>query len=262
MPDTREVYQMVTQQKSPEPGALQRQQKRQVRSARNKKIGALAIAAVIGIAAVVVVIRLAGDGSGPEPAGQPAPAQPTAEEVATGFVEAFGAFDADRAISYLADDADIQGLAAQVGSGAQSVEGTLGEFRELLSLLEAMNFRQMPSACEDLNSQTSNIIQCKFDFHLFGSDELERGPFTGAWYYVTVQSGEVSSATWNLDVEDDFSAQMWEPFAEWVSATYPEDAAIMYDDRNLTGVALTAESILLWRKHVGDYVEAVEQGTA
>ena len=45
MPDVREVYEMVTKQKPPEPGALQRQQKRQVRTARNRKVGAFAIAA-------------------------------------------------------------------------------------------------------------------------------------------------------------------------------------------------------------------------
>ena len=53
MPDVREVYEMVTKQKPPEPGALQRQQKRQVRTARNRKVGAFAIAAAIGLAAVV-----------------------------------------------------------------------------------------------------------------------------------------------------------------------------------------------------------------
>ena len=48
MPDVREVYEMVTKQKSPEPGALERQLKRQVRTARNRKFGAFAIAAAIG----------------------------------------------------------------------------------------------------------------------------------------------------------------------------------------------------------------------
>ena len=48
MPDVREVYEMVTKQKPPEPGALERQQKRQVRTARNRKIGAFVVAAAIG----------------------------------------------------------------------------------------------------------------------------------------------------------------------------------------------------------------------
>ena len=45
MPDVREAYEMITKQKRPEPGALERQQKRQVRAARSKKIGAFAVAA-------------------------------------------------------------------------------------------------------------------------------------------------------------------------------------------------------------------------
>ena len=56
MPDVREVYEMITNQKSPEPGALERQQNRQVRTARNRRIGGYAVGAAIGLAAVVAVI--------------------------------------------------------------------------------------------------------------------------------------------------------------------------------------------------------------
>jgi dipeptidyl aminopeptidase/acylaminoacyl peptidase len=56
MPDIREVYEMVTKQKAPEHGALERQQKRQVRTARNRKLGGFAVAAAFGVAAVVAVI--------------------------------------------------------------------------------------------------------------------------------------------------------------------------------------------------------------
>ena len=49
----------------------------------------------------------------------------TAEEIAQGFVEAYGAFDADRAITYLADDADIIGLID--GFTTEEVQGTLDE---------------------------------------------------------------------------------------------------------------------------------------
>ena len=53
-------------------------------------------------------------------------------EVATSFLEAYGAFDAEQAITYLADDADISQLIGSVG--AQDVEGTPEEFRLLVSL--------------------------------------------------------------------------------------------------------------------------------
>jgi Tol biopolymer transport system component len=61
MPDVREVYEMVTKQKPPEPGSLERQHTRQIRTARNRKIGGIAVAvAVIGAVAVVLSVALGG----------------------------------------------------------------------------------------------------------------------------------------------------------------------------------------------------------
>ncbi len=62
MTDVREVYDMVTKQKPPEPGALERQHTRQVRTARNRKIGAMVVAAAIGLGALIAVVSNAGDG--------------------------------------------------------------------------------------------------------------------------------------------------------------------------------------------------------
>ena len=55
-PDTREVYEMVTKQKPSDPGALERQHTRQVRTMRNRKIGAFAMTAAIVVAAVAVFL--------------------------------------------------------------------------------------------------------------------------------------------------------------------------------------------------------------
>lgn len=71
MPDVREVYEMVTKQKPPEPGALERQQKRQVRTARNRRIGAFAVAAAIGLVAVALILGTLGQRNAPRPADQP-----------------------------------------------------------------------------------------------------------------------------------------------------------------------------------------------
>ena len=68
MPDVREIYEMVTKQKPPEPGALERQQKRQVRTARNKKLGAFAVAAAIGLVAVALFLGTRPGGNGTTPA--------------------------------------------------------------------------------------------------------------------------------------------------------------------------------------------------
>ena len=74
-------------------------------------------------------------------------------EVAAGFSRPYGTFDADRAITYLADDADITKLIGSVG--AQGVEGTLEEFRLLVSLLEATGYKQTLISCEELASSAA-----------------------------------------------------------------------------------------------------------
>ncbi|MGH2539238.1 MAG: hypothetical protein ACRDGK_01805 [Actinomycetota bacterium] len=86
MPDVREVYEMVTKQKPPQPGALERQQTRQARSARNKKLGAFAIAAAIGVAALVLILVNRPGGETSAPATVPPavnPAEPGSEPVGT-----------------------------------------------------------------------------------------------------------------------------------------------------------------------------------
>ncbi len=85
MPDAKEVYEMVTKQKPPEPGALERQQKRQVRAARNKKFGAFAVAAAIGVVAIAVILANRPGENATIPANEPTvnPAEAEAEAVGT-----------------------------------------------------------------------------------------------------------------------------------------------------------------------------------
>jgi hypothetical protein len=54
---------------------------------------------------------------------------------------------------------------------------------------------------------------------------------------------------------------MWDPFAEWVFTTYPEDVAVMYES-DFSDYRLTPQSIRLWEHHTREYVEAVREGTA
>ena len=73
MPDVREVYEMVTKQRPPTPGALERQWDKQRRTARNRKTGAFAVAAavVVVVAMIAFAATRADDRSGVEPLDRP-----------------------------------------------------------------------------------------------------------------------------------------------------------------------------------------------
>jgi hypothetical protein len=56
MPDLQEVFRMSTQKVKPDPGALERQHRFQRRTTIRRKLAAFAVAAAIGVAAVVLVL--------------------------------------------------------------------------------------------------------------------------------------------------------------------------------------------------------------
>lgn len=224
---------------------------------------------LIGVAALLALAACDGDDEARSEDEAPAASQPSAttvaqmnaEEIALGFVEAYGGFDAEEAITYLAPDAAILELIGSVGAH-QDVEGTPEELRLLISLLRAEGYRQTLDSCEAHgDSASGTMVHCTFDFHLFGSDRLGLGPYTGSSFDLTVLDGEIVRAAASFEVEE-FSPQMWEPFEAWVSEAYPEDATAMYDDETHTGVRLTEESVRLWRRHVREYVKEAKQGTA
>lgn len=71
MPEMREVFEMTTKQIEPDVDMFREQEKRQRRSSRNRKIGAFAVAAAIGLVAVVFVLV-----NGNDPREVPVPADP------------------------------------------------------------------------------------------------------------------------------------------------------------------------------------------
>ena len=196
------------------------------------------------------------------PASEPAAVSPVdtkAQEVATGFVESFGAFDADRAISYLADDADIWSLMSEVG--VQDAEGTLDEFRLLISMEQAAGSKLTLDSCQEMESSASATeVRCTFDVHSLGSDEIGVGPYSGNYFALTVSDGEIVRASQYRNYAKIYP-QMWAPFATWVATNYPGDVEVMYEIGG-HGARLSPESIRLWERHTREYVEEVKQGTA
>jgi hypothetical protein len=74
MPDLREVFEMTTKQMGdPDLDSWREQQKRQRNASRNKKLGAFAVAAVIGLVAVVFVLVNRTEPSTNTPAVNPSP---------------------------------------------------------------------------------------------------------------------------------------------------------------------------------------------
>ena len=212
---------------------------------------------LIGVTAVVLLLSGACDGGEDAPTTdqQPVatgasvnPADAAAVKVATGFLEEFGAFDVEQAMTYLAEDADITGLTG----GSNGVE----DLSLMTSFLEAQGYQQTITSCEANTLASDTSVVCAYDFHGIRSDEIGRGPFSGGTFTITVRDGEIVRATRDWEIEE-FSPQMWEPFAEWVSTTYPKDAAVMYNE-DLTNFRLTEESIRLWDRRTREYVKEVQ----
>jgi hypothetical protein len=205
---------------------------------------------VLIVVAAALLVLAACDGGGEAPAADPSPAataaraEANAEEIATGFVEAVGAFDEGRAVTYLAEDAEVpEGLLAE-------------ELPVLISFYEAQGYKQMLDLCEVTGSSASGTsVRCTYDFHAIRSDEFGVGPFHGSYWDLTVRDGEIVGAMQTWETEE-FSPQVWEPFAEWVSTTYPKDFEVMYTAGG-TNFRLSEESIRLWGQYTREYVKEV-----
>jgi hypothetical protein len=187
MIEERESYEQAFQQFQMAEPAWDRLVGRRDRKRRNQRIGA----GVIGIAVFVAAIWVFGTRVGQEtttPAkpATVAPGDGKALEVAKNFFAAYGAFDADRAITYLADDVDLSGI------GANGIR----EFRLLLSYLEAIEYRQLHTSCLDVGSSSlETYVHCTYDFHSNGSDQIGRGPYSGTSIHFTVRHGKIVRAS-------------------------------------------------------------------
>jgi hypothetical protein len=260
MPDVREVYEMVTKQKAPGPGALERQQKRQARTARNRRFGALAAAAAIGLVAVVVFAATRATEDTTSIADEPIGTAATSREVATGFIDAFGAFDADTAVGYLAEGASLTGITTL---GDPAMSGSIRDFRTTVAWFEAIGYKQTVGDCELITPAADALFSCPVTYDTLRSDETGVGPYVGSSWEITVRDGAIVRTVLNFEYEGNgFSETSWEPFGRWVSDTHPEDAAVMYTDDTMSLPHLTQRTIRLWEERTKEYVKEVQAGTA
>jgi hypothetical protein len=206
---------------------------------------------VLIVVAGALLVLAACDGGDEAPAADPSPAatavrvEANAVEIATGFVEAFGAFDPERAVAYLAEDAEVpQGLFAE-------------QLPVLISFYEAQGYEQTLDPCEVTSgfAHGTVIVRCPYDFHAIRSEEIGLGPYHGSYWDLTIGDGEIVRAMQVWEIEK-FSPQMWEPFQDWVSATNPKDFDAMYNGGG-TDFRVSEESIRLWEQHTREYVKEV-----
>jgi hypothetical protein len=246
------------------PDALGSVLRRRDRKRRNERIAARVVGIAVFVAAVWIVTSGGAFDRTQRPANEQSTMNPThaAEVVVRGFLAAFGAFDPEAAMTYVADDADLR----LVNRPAPANERGLALE---LALLEAQRLQLTITSCQAVPFGSGTSVVCGFDFNAIGSDELGRGPFTGSTFVFTVRDGEIVKAAVNSNY-DQFASQMRAPFAEWVAATYPRDFEVMYGrsipprPKGFTVVygRPTEESIRLWEQHTSEYVKAVQQGTA
>ena len=168
------------------------------------------------------------DARGDDRTGTPADSVDTqvATDVASDFMAAVAAYDADRAASYLADDARIQLRTSTVDAASMGRQ---------LRWTRAAEFRLIPGRCElESVSAPAATVACAYDAHGLGSERLGRGPFTDNVLRLTIVDDEIVSGVEELG-SDGFEVTMWEPFTAWLLSNHADEAAFMY--ARLAGLA-------------------------
>ena len=195
-------------------------------------------------AGLVAVLALVGTNTHDSQHAFSPPPEPSAVDVAMGFLAAYRAYDADRALSYLADEAIVENTR------------TPEEFRLDLATSEAMRYRHTITGCEEVGESPSGVaVRCSFDMHVFGSDEVGLGPYTDNYWDLTVRDGRFTSAvsSW-ASRTNGFSVERWEPFANWVRANYPDEVLVLYTDDSQTNTVKSEEAVLLLERRVDEFV--------
>jgi hypothetical protein len=232
---------------------LERLQHDTARSSRRRRRAWVAGGLVAVAAASALILwrpGIGGDRADPDPAGP----ERQAEQTATAFVEAYAAFDPDRAATYLAPDAALTIWTDEFGND---------HWRRGNRVLRAFDAHILLDRCDAMwTSGPATYVSCAFDLHALGSDRIGRGPYPDSAFSDTIEHGEIVDASMSLPpLGGAFSREMWNPFATWVTRTYPEDAAVMYHEYPDTVFASeTPRSLALWRQHVADYVAAKTGG--
>ncbi len=192
---------------------------------------------------LVLGVLLTGCGSGSTAArtGSSTGQGPTLpEQAAAAFVDAYGRYDRPLLKSLVAGDA-LAYWSSLDRSNRQD---------------EAMEFRVLLDHCTALDSSSAGTrVNCSFDMHALGSEQMGLGPFANNQFVLTVRDGKVVASGMNFTyATNGFAGQVWEPFFAWVTLHYPKDIPRMIDGNN--NPLTDATSIQLFHQHIADYIAA------
>jgi hypothetical protein len=173
----------------------------------------------------------------------------TPVEIATAYVEAYGAFDVEAVEAMLAEDARVLPW--------ESYEPR--DWKADLRFLEAAGFELIIQECTELPVGTQGVrVNCQYEAHGLGSAEIGEGPFGGSTFRLVMADGLVTSSDMGFNFNE-FSRAMWFPFQSWIEENHPEDFDQLYVNSTLS--RQTDDAIVLWEQRVADYVEYVNNPT-
>jgi hypothetical protein len=229
---------------------------RQIAHTRKRRRVTLAVAASVAAAAVAVTV--AGGWLGVNRASDPAQNPDQSVAVAREFLAAVGWYNADAAISYLADDAVVQGDEIAAGSNAAD------ELRLTLAHYRAAHYKQTINDCVQVGTSAAGVnISCGFDVQAIRSDEIGLGPYTDNFWRLTVRDGKIVSVQQSIAIQTNrFAEQVGAPFNTWVSIYHPDDILTMYVDEAQSWQRFTEGSNRLWEERSAEYVAVVKQDPA
>jgi hypothetical protein len=215
---------------------------------RPRMIVAATTILVLGVGVIVSLVLLGRGSTGDAGASEPI-------EIAADFVASYANRDVDAAATYLSPVVDPSLLRNEDNSDPLTVR-----FRE------ATGHRITVGSCQEAElDPRGTLVECGYTYHHFRSEELGRGPFgVGSVYAVVVADGAVVAfedhpAELSFADPEDFSRQMWRPFAAWVSLNHPEAVDVMYASEG--GWDITEESIPLWEQYLTEWATELRQGS-
>jgi len=199
---------------------------------------AAALAIVAGAALVVWLITSPGnDVATPE----------TPLEVAEAFVNARDARDIETTLALLAPDVEI------VNDLANEPEGYRTTFRRF----EIMEWRTHLEECSVEQEGPPALVTCTYTHEGAWSQALGVGPYGGSRFIFRIEDGLITRVN-NLFDTSEFSSQVWEVFAAWVSENHPDDVLRLYQDASQSGMLTTPEALDLLQQFTNEFV--AEQG--